>query len=600
MNVEDFNEEDDSNHLINVNIYDSHSSFSILRLNSTAKASDICGAIAYKNDLCLDDSKFHSLVLVVTVFNADTKGNIHCVRTLNQNECVMEIRGVLISKLLEKYNIYDSKEVSDSVRWFYKDIRTSPIDFGDAGEVCGEYSSDEEEEISHSDLAYLAKAERKGYLLKRSSKDQNLWRRWYCALTDHMWCVDINRDDPRAICIKLSGMIRYKQGNCIDKTETTLQTIIINSLKRTHFFRAFNLNEHRKWIDDLNIKTNFGVDNDYFSMAEVIICDEECGRIKRMHRCLDSSLDTTTVFDSLSSGQDQLIINSTVFVDDLIDTSSTDRPVSNLVVAVDELIDECEHFPSGCLSDAKTNSEIFILTKNKSKQSGTFSNSMSGLSSGKKPGEITDIQTGSFDHNAKCSLIHGLHRCQNVYHVLTFVAEVAYFREMFRHDLNVSTVEQFNRASEIFSDYLLLQIKNCEMDDELKLKKDIHLDISPSVTYFDWNLSSKQLNSVRDCIFGSVDDKYQQQCKKVNDKNSMSNDELKRISQTDSRSLSGLPTFWTSWYLQAVPKLSDLETISNVLQPISLSDSLNPSFDRHLNSDLFDEIVNHVESLLRA
>jgi len=115
------------------------------------------------------------------------------------------------------------------VRWYYKDVRTAPLEIGDTGEIIGEYALDHfsyiyseaakpisesesihlheqdsdifidafehstaptaaaavsggyeegEFEISFSDLAYLTKAERKGYLLKRSNRDVNLWRRY--------------------------------------------------------------------------------------------------------------------------------------------------------------------------------------------------------------------------------------------------------------------------------------------------------------------------------------------------------------------------------------------------------------------------------------
>jgi hypothetical protein len=148
-------DDDDLTHLINVNIYDTHSSSTILKIYSNTMANDICKAIANKIDLSPEDAKFHSLVLVLTVFNTVKNYNIHCVRTLRPTETIIDVLSKLIGKLSSKHKINDTKELRDSARWYYKDIRTVPIDLGDAGEVSGEYSSDEESNISHSDLAYL-------------------------------------------------------------------------------------------------------------------------------------------------------------------------------------------------------------------------------------------------------------------------------------------------------------------------------------------------------------------------------------------------------------------------------------------------------------
>lgn len=577
--------EDESTQLMTVNIYDTHSATTILKVNSETRACDICKAIAHKFDISSDNAKFHSLVLVLTAYNSANKYNTHCVRTLTQNECPLDIRGILISKLIDKYNISDAKEVANTVRWYYKDIRTSPIEFGDSGEVSGEYSSDDEEVISHSDLAYLAKAERKGYLLKRSSKDQNLWRRWYCALTDHLWCVDINRDDPRAICIKLSGMIRYKQGN--HSTLDQVQTIIINSLKQTHFFRAFNVVEHRKWIEDLYVKTNYATDNDYFSMAEVIICDEELTKSKRIHKQVQDLLDLDMVYECLAEqrlfslparqlpGQQYPEETPSVIPMAALDsavtplkasggtTSSSSRQspapltiatlssvpsdaqfVSDLAAAVDDLMiatlnDESTHQYTRDRSEEyrrsaagggaggagydslrssaahtplsrSTGSFASVINSTNTAADIAFSSS-SGASGGDeavaalrvgdtaegeeeqeegqqsrggRPSSIrpratttgTAIHTSSsfssapaappvprslnpLDRSRRHSLTHRLHHKNKLlYRMLSFLLEVQFFKEMFRHDLVVTSNEQIERATVLHSRYLVPQL----------------------------------------------------------------------------------------------------------------------------------------------
>ena len=72
-----------------------------------------------------------------------------------------------------------------------------------------ESSDDEEEDISESDLAYLRKGERRGYLSRQSNKDKHtdLWHKRYCVLTDKLWVLNITSDPdskPRGFFISLS------------------------------------------------------------------------------------------------------------------------------------------------------------------------------------------------------------------------------------------------------------------------------------------------------------------------------------------------------------------------------------------------------------
>ena len=51
-----------------------------------------------------------------------------------------------------------------------------------------ESSSDESDgDISETDLSYLRKSEKQGYLLKQSRRDRDIWRKRYCVLTDKLW-----------------------------------------------------------------------------------------------------------------------------------------------------------------------------------------------------------------------------------------------------------------------------------------------------------------------------------------------------------------------------------------------------------------------------
>ncbi len=400
--AEDLDREAETTQFINVDIYDTHSSSTILKINSSIKSIDICRAIAHKIDLSPDEAKYYDLVLIVSMTNSKfSSPPSHCVRTLKQNEHILDTLSVLMSKLLDKYNPSCDKGFKSEIRWFYKDERTSPIDLGDSGEVFGEYSSDEDEPISHSDLAYLAKAERKGYMLKKSSKDAHLWRRWYCVLTDHMWCIDVNKEPPRAICVRLSGMMRQKDKHI---SLTSLQCIVINSLKRAHYFRAFNLQEQQKWVDELMLNTAYASDNDLFSMAEYMISDEETTRSQRMQKNVAG------------------LLSSDACISLLVDTNDVVR-----VVLADH-----------------TSTSKWMETE--------FSHD-----GGDEVVKYTNAAAvcRSYHH----FMVHNCHSCNaSRTEMIAFLIEVQHYRELFRHDLFVATRQQQMAAVVLYAKYVLPQV----------------------------------------------------------------------------------------------------------------------------------------------
>ena len=288
----------DEERVVTVNIYDTHASNANFKVKPTTTAAEICKIILSKRDILSSESRFFSIVVVVTAFNATKKVETHCLRTLKPNETLIEVQQTIVLKMMEKCCIPDQSKVDNTAKWYFKDMRTNPIELGATSEICGEYDSDEDEIISPSDLSYLAKSERKGYLLKRSNTDFNLWKRWYCVLMDQLWCVDIAKEIPCAKCVHLSGMIRYREGY---KTLDQLQIIIINSSDgKSHFFRAFNLIDQKKWIQDLNIKTRIGAENNSFAMAEMMITDESNARTCRLTKQVGKVLDRTKAMEAIA------------------------------------------------------------------------------------------------------------------------------------------------------------------------------------------------------------------------------------------------------------------------------------------------------------
>ena len=200
-------DEDEQVQSIRICVYERSTTSLTLEVNPLTLASEVCEKISTKLRFSVDEKKFYTLILVHTGLNESANANYHFLRTLKNDEKVLSVVNFVADKQRSKFGQLKSSYRSLS-RWYYKDIRTSPIDLGDSGEISGESSSeDEESEISLDDMAYLRQGDRRGHLLKRSTKDPNLWKRRYCVLTDKIWCMNTRRLVPRAISIPLNSSI---------------------------------------------------------------------------------------------------------------------------------------------------------------------------------------------------------------------------------------------------------------------------------------------------------------------------------------------------------------------------------------------------------
>lgn len=501
---------DEEERIVTVNIYDAHASNANFKVKPATTAGDICKIILSKRDILTSESRFFSIVLVISAFNSMKKCDTHCLRTLKPTETLFEIQQAITTKMAVKYGHSDESKLEHADKWYFKDMRTNPIELGATAEICGEYDSDEDEEISQSDLSYLAKSERKGYLLKRSNSDFNLWRRWYCVLMDQLWCVDIAGDVSRAKCVKLSGMIRYREGY---KTLDQLQIIIINSSDgKSHFFRAFNLIDQKKWIQDLNIKTRVAAENDSFSMAEVIITDEEDAKNFRLTREVGEVLDqpksmeaiafrravelppgstAESATDTHTSQDDQMEKAVTKKLSDLRLSQSNSKSASNSFYSKETHPEP--QFPSltSPLNSPSKSSIVFVKQNindpiaaaplittidpiTGEATSVTEEESESAPSTAGR--NVSVVECTPFTHPRACSevdlqliqicerlenhnLVHELHRDSRVVtEALLFVIAVQKYREMLRRELYMPLKRQQDAAKYVYFKYLMPQL----------------------------------------------------------------------------------------------------------------------------------------------
>ena len=281
-------DQDDGTSFINVSLYDTKFTSTILKTAIDTVTSHLVEAIVNKIEITVEDQKYYKLVLVVLCLsNCTEQGSRYCIRTLGQNEIVLDIESQLMRRQTVKHPFHTS-----SSRWFFKDIRSSPLALGIEADLSCDESSDEEDEISHNDLSCISQAHRRGYMLKRSSKDPNIWMQRYCALTDKLWCVNDSLKVPRASCIPLQSstvlQIKCSTLNCNG-------AIILQSNQGTYFFLATSTDEQQCWISDLALQATLTADNDIIGMAEMIICDEERTRYERMQRGITPFLHSDVV-----------------------------------------------------------------------------------------------------------------------------------------------------------------------------------------------------------------------------------------------------------------------------------------------------------------
>lgn len=282
---------------INVSLYDTLCSSTILKVTSETVTSDLIETIFKKVEVSVDDQKYFKLVFVVTgLRNSVKRTRRHCIRTLRYDERVLTVESQMMEKQILKWKFKDTTS-----RWFFKDTRSAPLELGEACDLTEDESSDDDTEISLNDFSCIQQADRSGYMLKRSSKDPNIWLLRYCVLTDKLWCVNDRLRCPRASCIGLNTNIKLQsRAPSLDCPGA----LILHSSHGLHSFIAPSLSEQQSWLHEIAQKTALMADNDVIGMAEMIICDEANSRSHRMQTGMTPYLNSSTLRKSLIACSD--------------------------------------------------------------------------------------------------------------------------------------------------------------------------------------------------------------------------------------------------------------------------------------------------------
>lgn len=275
---------------IRVQVQDIHSFSTILAVNETTTCEQISTVITSKLGLQDDEKIFYTLICVYS--GMKDKEYINRLLTLKSTDLIYDIKKYITNKLLG----YDMNTDTCTITWYFKDIRSPPLDL--EGETSGNSSSDDETEISYSDLHYFGPGDRRGFLLKRSSKDPNLWRRRLCILNDKLWCVNVHKKTPYASCIELDGDI-FLQEEVAKELKYPHGIIIRGEHATTIFLRAASASEQHRWRDELQDKAAFTIENGIIKMAELIICGEEEAISCKRQNTLNQAIQTAQINSKL-------------------------------------------------------------------------------------------------------------------------------------------------------------------------------------------------------------------------------------------------------------------------------------------------------------
>jgi hypothetical protein len=257
-------------------------------------------------------------------------------------------------------------EFGDRVLWYYKDCRSAPLDIVLDGYCSGDSSSDDEESIPlnnfyamqgqpenqesaqgaaavaslllgstsahasyalqcfpqaglpwHGGLGGAAGATngifngtplRRGFLLRRSRRDPNLWRRRWAVLSSRLWTFNVSKPVPTVLAIPLdsgditvtaapppallpAGRASSSSSSGSDSSSSSSSSVVSvdNGIllsssydgRPLHSFRAPNAALQLKWTADLESFISYESDSRALGMAELMIADEEAARASR-------------------------------------------------------------------------------------------------------------------------------------------------------------------------------------------------------------------------------------------------------------------------------------------------------------------------------
>ena len=352
MSVIDECGEDERVEMIHVGLLGERDSLSTLQcVDAETEARNLCEALEGKMDLTAEEAQYYTLLLVLSYSLPHTSTFTHYLRTFHPAENICATVASCLASFCNRHQIrpvtmsdddlspapagFDISGIvaptetisclptlppNTSLRFFFKSYNL-PLEL-EPGDHSGSDSDDETTEIDLSDLSYIRHAaEKRGFLLKRSKGDPNIWRRRYCVVTDNLYMINVKRHVPAAVIVGLSGSVKLHletggldwldqnqgrgkhqyQGQMQDNGSQKGQSLDFPFLialecrgtSQSVSLRAISQEDHGEWCDAMLTKIAQARENDAIRLAEAMIGDDECRKTERSNRTIKSgALDT--------------------------------------------------------------------------------------------------------------------------------------------------------------------------------------------------------------------------------------------------------------------------------------------------------------------
>lgn len=299
-----------------------------IKVEDNSTAFDICDQISNETNILEEERPYYTLILLSATTSLRRLGSkIHCMRTLRSEELVLKAYEEMSERVPSKISRHGASGYSNSqdvatestYKWIFKDTRSVPLDFGDEADLSGDESSDDEQELLPGDLQYIRQSDRKAFMLKRSRKDPNCWKKRYCVITDKFWCINTKYESPRAICLSLNSSVKIFD---VRPAYNYQNAVILKESSGSYYFRAASPVDQQNWINELTTRISYQTDHETIHLAEFIACDEElamCNRQQKatatithsnIFRYVLSEVSNENIWMALSSGNLSEVLHS--------------------------------------------------------------------------------------------------------------------------------------------------------------------------------------------------------------------------------------------------------------------------------------------------
>lgn len=231
-------------------IFNHDGTYQTCSLHGGVTCSDLVQALARRQNLTTGEAKHFALYLAVG----------ERARRLSPDERPLQLQ-VACSKIT-------------SAQFVFADSRREAL-FDTAAEGSDSSGSEDERAAAEVVSGTVGRGSRRGYLLKRGTKNPNAWRRrWFVLKGDRLWFCKSHTDMSRMAYISLP----HNSVTEVPATSGLRYCFEVQTAHRVYQLRAKTLDEMQGWTQALRRHIALSSENDLIRLAEMLIADEEFSR----------------------------------------------------------------------------------------------------------------------------------------------------------------------------------------------------------------------------------------------------------------------------------------------------------------------------------